>query len=113
MKISHSVTTIQGGYNAQPQTAQCIDYGVDGVFYKYVALDKNAKWFLKGVGGTKASKGDLKPVQVLQIIPGRFNKAAVAEEAEEVDPMDAMEALPEKKVVTLKKKEQADPWLRL
>ena len=113
VKLSHSVTTIQGGYSAQPQPAPCIEYGEGGVFHKFVALDKNAKWFLKGVGGAKACKGDLKPVRVLQIIRDTFNKApvtAVAElehpaaVAEEVDPMDAMEALSEQQVVTPQKK---------
>ena len=34
----------------------------------FVELDKDTVWFLKGVGGAKIAKGDLKPVQVLQEI---------------------------------------------
>ena len=116
VEVVKGVTNITGGYNKKPEPAASIEYGEDGSVHTFVAMDKNANWFLKGAGGAKAQKGDLQPVRILEIIRDRFNKkfhtavavavpeatAAVAvavpeEPLPEIDPMDAMEALPERK----------------
>ena len=46
----------------------------------FLELDKNAAWFLKGVGGPKTQKGSLKAVDVLQLLRKTFDDlTAVAE----------------------------------
>ena len=98
--------SIDGGYSNAlhpAATVQLMDHGERSTF---VYLDKNAKWFLHGVGGAKAAKGSLKCVRVMddldveETAADAENAAAVAEEdsapvAEEVDPMDAMDEIEE------------------
>ena len=98
--------TIKGGYNNHAEIAPCIRYQVNGKTRTFVLVDKNAPWFLKGVGGKDTQKGDLKPVDVLKVLRQRFQShaespphPAVAEEGSQeseqyVDPMDAMDQLP-------------------
>jgi hypothetical protein len=106
---------IKGGYNKRAESAACIEYQSGDTTHVFVELDKNAPWFLKGVGGPKIQKGDLKPVQVIQLLRERFleklggrssDDAAVAEgdspavaasqsEDDNIDPMDAMDAMDE------------------
>ena len=58
---------IKGGCNSKGELADSIQYkDADGVTHQFVALHKNAMWFLKGAGGTK--KGDLKAVTVLEML---------------------------------------------
>jgi hypothetical protein len=59
---------VKGGYNTKAEVAAALEYQVDGATHAYVELDKNAQWFLKGVGGPKARKGDLKAVKVLDLL---------------------------------------------
>ena len=67
---------VKGGFNTRPETAPIIRYQTSPTTVcRFVELDKNATWFLKGVGGAKTVKGDLKPVQVLQEIRQQFNIA--------------------------------------
>ena len=122
--VKHDKVSVIGGYNAHSEAAACIQYQAVGldkdamgntVTHTFVELDKNAQWFLKGVGGGQVKKGDLKPVQVVDMIRHTFNlslpgesddgvldasvAAAVAGTASEdspeqdVDPMDDMDEL--------------------
>ena len=108
------VVSFTGGYNHVESNAKCITLRVRGTNHRFVELKKNNHWFLKGVGGAKALKGDLSCVHVLNVIRDTFNyweeaetktgaqeivhtPTAVAEDREvefEVDPMDQMDALP-------------------
>jgi len=118
VEIMHSMVNIHGGYNTRGEPARSIEYTVGGTLHTFVALDKNAPWFLKGVGGSGVRKGDLKSVHVMQMMRHRLNlklgltddntavadtaRAAVAEPHcdsqttnADVDPMDAMDELPD------------------
>ena len=56
---------ITGGWNGtQPFLGQCVQ--VDK--WKYVELNKQAAWFIKGVAGGKNLRGDLKQVKLLELI---------------------------------------------
>ena len=101
--------SIKGGYNSKPEVANTIEYEFGGVVSVFVALDKNAAWFLKGVGGTGTTKGSLQSVQVLNLLRGWFQEGlahtAVADTQsnsesqepeddppkDEIDPMDALD----------------------
>ena len=75
-----NVLTIRGGYNTRGGAAQSIQYKDGDTTLTFVELDKNSEWFLKGVGGLNIQKGDLKSVQVMQLIREWFcNKAMVAD----------------------------------
>ena len=101
----NSMVNIRGGYNTRGEPARSIEYTVGHTSHTFVALDKNATWFLKGVAGPAVRKGDLKAVQVMQVIREKLNQklgldddnTAVADTARaepravEVDPMDAMD----------------------
>ena len=117
--VKHDRVSVIGGYNPHSEAAACIQYQMPGntVTHTFVALDKNATWFLKGVGGVNIRKGDLKPVQVIDMIRHTFNlslpgetqcvmsavddsvAAAVAGTAsqdspeQDIDPMDQMDEL--------------------
>ena len=119
VSIEQGIVNIKGGYNARGEAGQSIQYQVDDTIHVFVELDKNASWFLKGVGGSKVQKGDLKPVQVMNLLRSRFQQkldddpdaqatdagnqlSAVAgsqsesqEPEEDVDPMDSMDTLDE------------------
>ena len=61
--------TIKGGFQRKGEIAESIRYKcADGATHTFVALHKEALWFLKGVGGNGARKGDLKVVNVLQML---------------------------------------------
>ena len=61
--------TIKGGLNRKGEVAESIRYKcADGATHTFVALHKEAMWFLKGVGGTSMKRGDLKVVNVLQML---------------------------------------------
>ena len=101
--------SIKGGYNSKPEVANTIEYEFGGVVSVFVALDKNAAWFLKGVGGTGTTKGSLQSVQVHNLLRGWFQDGlahtAVADTQsnsesqepeddppkDEIDPMDALD----------------------
>ena len=66
--IEQGMLTKKGGYSTRGEQAQSIRYQDGDNTYAFVELDKNAQWFLKGVGGRSVRKGDLKPVQAMQFI---------------------------------------------
>ena len=113
MTIEMGLLSIKGGYNTRGEAAPCIQYKTGDITHTFVKLDKNAPWFLKGVGGPRIQKGDLKPVQVLGLLRETFDQkvwgeaheeakeqpSAVAgshsEPDEDIDPMEAMDDLVE------------------
>ena len=67
VSIHADQVVIKGGCNSKGELADSIQYkDADGVTHQFVAVHKNAMWFLKGAGGTK--KGDLKAVTVLEML---------------------------------------------
>ena len=106
---------VRGGYNTSREPANSITLDdslqAPGAIRTFVELDKNARWFLKGVGGPKAFKGDLKSVEVLAMLraklkdreaTSRIRGAAVAatvlpdavvEPIADIDPMDELDAI--------------------
>ena len=110
---------VRGGYNTSREPANSITLDDSqqppGTIRTFVELDKNARWFLKGVGGSKAVKGDLKAVEVLAMLraklkdreaASRTRGAAVAapflpdadrflqvEPSTDIDPMDELDAI--------------------
>ena len=70
---SHQIV-IKGGFNRRGEMAEAMQYKcADNVTHTFVALRKEAAWFVKGVGGK--AKGDLKAVQVLQMLRHEASKA--------------------------------------
>ena len=63
---------IKGGDNTsnEPANSFTMDDGLQLVdsIRTSVELDKNARWFLKGVGGPEATKGDSKAVEVMSMV---------------------------------------------
>lgn len=124
MSVVQDVVHVKGGYNTRGETGKSLHYRVGEKMYVFVQAMKNAEWFLKGVGGSKVQKGNLKPVRVLQLLRDKFQEcigkeaydeatAAVAEsqsnsqEADETpDPMDALDELVPVKVKKVKKPKQ-------
>jgi hypothetical protein len=114
--VLESLVNVQGGYSTRDEAANSIQYQSGGTIHTYLELDKNAGWFLRGVGGETVRKGDLKTVAVMSFLRAEFGHklnenldedTAVAEEtdtavAEDVDPMDAMDDLPDVPVATKK-----------
>ena len=107
--IEHHQITIKGGYNHKGEVADCIQYRCeDQLVHTFVALHKEAKWFVKGVGGQQ--KGDLTRVNVLQMIRALLNdtgceketcpavagsdsQSSVAGDGADEDPMEALVTL--------------------
>ncbi len=93
---------ISGGFCRKPLGAQSIEWTSGNKTHRFVELAKNAEWFLKGVGGAKTQKGDLKAVTVLDEIRDKLNStaepsavagpSAVADSDDDdaPDPMDAV-----------------------
>ena len=73
MELLERMVNIDGGYNTRGEPAKSIVYGVGKASHTFVALDKNAAWFLRGVAGPAVRKGDLKAVQVMQVIREKLN----------------------------------------
>ena len=114
MSIVTGIVSIKGGYNTRGEAAQSIQYQIRDTTHLFVELDKNAPWFLKGVGGTKIQKGDLKPVKALELLRETLQQklgeepgaeaavaggqlsavaAAQSEADEDIDPMDELDDL--------------------
>lgn len=74
MSIVTGIVNIKGGYNTRCETAHSIQYQIRDTTHLFVELDKNAAWFLKGVGGTKIQKGDLKPMKALELLREAFDR---------------------------------------
>ena len=68
VEIFQSAVTIRGGFCKAPTIATTVDYRIGNTTHRFVEMDKNAAWFLKGVGGPKTRKGELKAVQVLHCL---------------------------------------------
>ena len=90
--VQTNVISIQGGYSSVPSTATVVQTTQDGIVDTFVELDKNASWFVKGVGGTGVKKGDLKSVDVLSVIRRCFHDTdepdiTGTEPSGDVDPM--------------------------
>ena len=62
MSIETGMVRIKGGYNTRGLAGFSMEYKIDGTTHLFVELDKNAPWFLKGVGGTKIQK-ELKTIE--------------------------------------------------
>ena len=124
--ITQDQITVKGGQNKNGEITQSIQYQVGDTIQTFVALNKEAMWFVKGVGGKH--KGDLKPIRALKLIRDHFQKmeedgdpddtsaAAVAgvensadADRGDVDPMDALDVFPAKQQCL--KKRQITPQL--
>ena len=74
VSIKDAQITIKGGYNARGELAESIQYKcANNETHTFVALHKEAQWFVKGVGG--ARKGELKAVNVLTMIRQKAGEA--------------------------------------
>jgi len=125
VKVVAGVVHLVGGFSSSPLAAnsyQCTE-GADT--HTFVQMDKNAPWFLKGVGGPKVQKGDLKPVMVLHEIRDALHAAtADAEGCDPAvaagdagdptadDPMNALDDIPDE-VPAAKAKPKSAPRTRL
>jgi hypothetical protein len=68
VNLSQEHLIMSGGFHAKFEVVPVILYQSGTTTHRFVELNKNAQWFLKGVGGLQTSKGDLKAVQVLQAV---------------------------------------------
>ena len=125
--LSESRVFIAGGFADKEMAADVKNIEVHGRSYKFVKLDKNALWFLRGVGGPKCAKGELRTVEVIELLRSTMrdsdsdtisseaadsqgnSQAAVAgdnsqQTQEDVDPMDALDELPAPKQPPTKKR---------
>jgi len=77
VKVEQGLVSILGGFGVGFHTAASIDFNVgdDVETHTYVLLDKNAQWFLKGAGGDKVQKGDVKAVKIIDTIREKFREA--------------------------------------
>ena len=80
VKVEQGLVNILGGFGVGFHNAASIDFSVgDGAgcytTHTYVLLDKNAQWFLKGAGGDKVQKGDVKAVKIIDTIRENFREA--------------------------------------
>ena len=67
VSIQQEQIMIKGGFHRKGDLVDVIRYKCDdNVIHTFVALHKEAPWFVKGAGGSK--KGDLKAVNVLQML---------------------------------------------
>jgi len=72
--VSENLVTISGGLNKTKFTVKSMPIAMGRMTFRFLQLDKNADWFLKGVGGGKCQKGDLKYVNVIEAIRVKFNQ---------------------------------------
>ena len=119
---------ISGGFNKKPLSARYIDVKVGDSDERFVHLNMNGEWFLKGVGGPRIQKGQLKAVSVNDIIRQKlrmvYHDAVEGEAEEEADDdedhdqmqqfFDVLETPKKavKKKETAKNKHAADVWKR-
>ena len=97
--LSQEHLIMSGGFHAKFEVVPVILYQSDTTTHRFVELNKNATWFLKGVGGLHTSKGDLKAVQVLVAVAAQFCRADGTLDAEAEtqdadsgeDPMDVLD----------------------
>ena len=105
--VSENLVTISGGLNKTKFTVKSMPIAMGRMTFRFLQLDKNADWFLKGVGGGKCQKGDLKYVNVMEAIRVKFNqgedfdddgpavaaKSAVAEKTMHAQPRMTMKVM--------------------
>ena len=101
VNLSQEHLIMSGGFHAKFEVIPVIRYQSGTTTHSFVELNKNAQWFLKGVGGLQTGKGDLKAVRVLQAVGKQFSLAcagpdgvadAEAQDADsDEDPMDALD----------------------
>ncbi len=56
VQVAQSLVNVSGGFSTSFLIANSIDYNLGDTTHTFVQLDKNAPWFLKGVGGAKIKK---------------------------------------------------------
>jgi len=112
VEINYNFVNVRGGFNKKYESAPSIPFRMGNEKYQFLQLSKNQPWFLRGVAGCGARKGELRAVDVFQAIRNRYNnaaktdlnahrlddiEAAVAEVSEEKadddDPMSALDAV--------------------
>ena len=77
-----SLLIIKGGFNTRGELATSVQYQVCDTVHTFVELDRKARWFLKGVGGTTVRKGDLTHVHALTMLRTVFVQAIGDEDAD-------------------------------
>ena len=112
VSIKDAQITIKGGFNAKGELAESIQYKcANNETHTFVALHKEAQWFVKGVGGVRKSDAGLKAVSVLNMLrqkagQGDFkpidsepspavagSDSQTSADGDDYDPMEAMVAL--------------------
>ena len=93
--------TVQAGFGGKCQhVAQSLVFAMSGQMWRFVQIQKHARWFTAGVAGSRAHKGDLHAVKVLDEIRGQSfvpeetgpdADADIAAVADTEDPMDALD----------------------
>ena len=73
VSLEQDMINVKGGYNTRGESGRIISYEIDKVTHVFVELDKNAEWFLKGVGGPEVQRGDLTVVGVATLLRETFN----------------------------------------
>ena len=90
VNISNDFLIVTGGYITRHELVPCIRHQTGTTTHDFVELDKNAQWFLKGVGGPKCNKGDLKPVLVLDEIRSKLRLATPQSRSDAPAPASAI-----------------------
>ena len=72
VEIWTGVIGISGGFNRKPMSASCIEVQQGVETHRFVHLNTKTEWFLKGLGGPKTQKGELKAVNVVEVIRARI-----------------------------------------
>ena len=90
VKVFSGVLGISGGFNKKALGVPSLEFTTRGQTHRFVELAKNAEWFLKGVGGDKTQKGDLKSVKVFDLIRASFMSAMLNSVDDEVDLLSAV-----------------------
>jgi hypothetical protein len=122
VKTVTGLVNVSGGFSNVMLCASSISITTQTITQIFVQLDKNAHWFLKGVGGLATQKGTLKCVEVMADIRRQFRVAcgepavaagdgdeeedvAVADDVadDEADPMDSLQEVKDEKPAPKKK----------
>jgi hypothetical protein len=85
VKISQDHLIMAGGFHAKLEVIPVMRIQIGTAEHRFVEMNKNGHWFVKGVGGAQAVKGDLKAVQVIKAVRIQYNIACGCPQ----DPMDA------------------------
>ena len=108
VEIRQGCISLSGGFNSRvPLIADSLQLDMDGVQWTFIALKQQAPWFVKGVAGVHAQKGDVKRVNVIHELQHKVKSSldtAVAgppvaqveppvANADDFDPMDELDAV--------------------